>query len=91
MGIGLIATVAAGDVPGGVAGGVIVASAVIGGSATTVSGVADVAGAATKTDVHEAQEVLDATGNLPGLAVTAASGGNLKAGQTIRFINVPNK
>jgi succinyl-CoA synthetase beta subunit len=48
-------------------------------------GVTDVAGAATKTDVHEAQEALDATSNLPGLAVTAA-GGNLKAGQTAATI-----
>ena len=82
LGLGLIATAAGGDVPGGVAGAVILSSAVLGGTVTTVSGVADVAGAATKTDVHEAQEALDATSNAAGLVVTAATGGNMKAGQT---------
>jgi RHS repeat-associated protein len=87
LGIGLIATVALGDVPGGVAGAVIVASAGIGGAATFVSGTVDVAGAASNTDVSEAQEVLEATGNLPGLVVTDATGGNLKAGQTAATIS----
>ena len=54
----------------------------MGGTATAVSGTADVLGAATKTDVSKGQEVLEATGNLPGLVTTVATGGNLKAGQT---------
>jgi hypothetical protein len=78
----LIATAAFGDAPGGVAGVLLVASAALGGASTAVSGVADVAGAATHTDVSKAQDALDATGNLGGLVVTAASGGNFKAGQT---------
>src|SRR3977135_1079943 len=49
LGIGLVAAAAAGDVPGGVAGALILTSAVIGGTATAVSGTADVLGAATKT------------------------------------------
>ena len=86
MGIGLVATAAVGDAPGGVAGALILTSAVLGGTVTTVSGVTDVLGATTHTDVSKAQEALDATSNLPGLAVSAA-GGNLKAGQTVATIS----
>jgi hypothetical protein len=82
LGIGLVATAAGGDVPGGVAGALILTSAVMGGTATAVSGTVDVLGAATKTDVSKGQEALEATGNLPGLVATVATGGNLKAGQT---------
>lgn len=82
LGIGLVGTAAFGDAPGGVAGALILTSAVIGGTATAVSGTADVLGAATKTDVSKGQEALEATGNLPGLVTTVATGGNLKAGQT---------
>jgi len=82
LGIGLVGTAAFGDAPGGVAGALILTSAVMGGTATAVSGTADVLGATTKTDVSKAQEALEATGNLPGLVTTVATGGNLKAGQT---------
>ena len=81
LGVGLVATTAFGDAPGGVAGALILTSAAIGGTATAVSGTADVLGAATKTDVSKGQEALEATGNLPGLVTTVATGGNLKAGQ----------
>lgn len=77
-----MATAAFGDIPGGVAGALILTSAVIGGTATAVSGTADVLGVSTKTDVSKAQGALEATGNLPGLVTTVATGGNLKAGQT---------
>ena len=82
LGVGLILTVAGGDIPGGAAGALLIASASITGATTTVSGVADVAGAATKTDTKEATEALEATSNLPGLVTAVAFGGNLKAGQT---------
>ena len=86
LGVGLVATAAFGDAPGGVAGALILTSATLGGTVTTVSGVTDVLGATTHTDVSKAQEALDATSNLPGLAVSAA-GGNLKAGQTVATIS----
>jgi hypothetical protein len=86
LGVGLVATAAFGDAPGGVAGALILTSATLGGTVTTVSGVTDVLGATTHTDVSKAQEALDATSNLPGLAVSAA-GGNLKAGQTVAAIS----
>lgn len=66
LGVGLVATTAFGDVPGGVAGALIVTSAILGGTTTAVSGVADVVGTATKTDVSKGQEALEATSNLPG-------------------------
>jgi hypothetical protein len=47
----------------------------------------DIAGAATRTDVSKGQDVLDATSNLPGLAVTAATGGNLNAGKAAATIS----
>jgi hypothetical protein len=78
----LIATLAVGDVPGGITGAVLVGSALLTGTTVGVSGVADVAGAATKTNVNEATEALEATSNFPGLVTTVATGGNLKAGQT---------
>jgi len=66
---------------GGVAtAGVIFA--VQGAVAMGVSGVADIAGAATKTDVSQANKALDAVSNPAGLLVTAATGGDLKKGAT---------
>ncbi len=76
-----MATAAGGDAPGGAAGAAILFSAVLGGTTTAVSGTVDVIGAATKTDVSKGQEALEATGNLPGLVTTAATGGNLTAGK----------
>ena len=81
LGIGLVGTAAFGDVPGGVAGALLLTSAALGGTTTAVSGAIDVLGAATKTDVSKGQEALEATGNLPGLVTTVATGGNLKAGK----------
>src|SRR5271156_109402 len=86
LGIGLIATVATGDVPGGAAGALLIAGAGIGAASTGVSGTMDIVGAATGTDVSKAQDALDATSNLPGLAVTAATG-NLNAGKAAATIS----
>ncbi len=81
VGVGLVVSAGAGDVPGGAWGGAILASVTLGGTSTVVNGATEILGAATQTDVREAQDVLNSTSNLPGLAVTAASGGNLKAGE----------
>jgi RHS repeat-associated protein len=54
--------------------------AVQGAVAMGVSGVTDIAGAATKTDVSEANKALEAVSNPAGQIVTAATGGNLEAG-----------
>ncbi len=81
IGVGLVATAAVGDVPGGAVGATVVGSVVLGGTTTAVSGVADVAGAATNTNVQPATEALDATGTFGGLVVTAATGGNMEAGK----------
>ena len=85
VGVGLILTVAGGDVPGGVAGAVLVANTALGGTVSAVSGTAQILGAATNTNTKEAQEVLGATSTLPGL-VTAAAGGNLKAAETVTTV-----
>jgi hypothetical protein len=58
-----------------------VANAALTGTAIAVKGIIDVTGAATKTDVSRADQALEATGNLGGLAATAASRGNLKVGE----------
>jgi RHS repeat-associated protein len=92
LGGALVGTAALGDEPGAVAGGAITfnalktVSAALSGTVTAVSGVTDVAGAATHTDVSGAQGALSATGNLGGLVVTAATGGNLKAGDAAATI-----
>jgi RHS repeat-associated protein len=83
IGLGLIMTVAFGDVPGGALGAVMVANAAIGGTATTVSGTTQIIGAATKTDTEEAQTALAAVGTIPGTVTAAVTGGNLKAGETV--------
>jgi len=82
LGVGLVATAATGDVPGGVAGALLVTNATLGGTATAVSGTTQIIGAATNTDTTAAQDALSATSSLPGLA-TAAATGNLKAAQTV--------
>ena len=87
LGVGLIATVAVGDAPGGALGAALVASAALGGAVTEVSGTMDVAGAAANVDVSKGQEFLDATGNFAGLSATAVSGGNLKVGQATTTIS----
>jgi RHS repeat-associated protein len=82
LGVGLVATAAGGDAPGGVAGTLLIANAAFGGAVTAVSGTVDVMGAATHTEVKPATDALEATGNLPGL-VTLAATGNIQAGQTV--------
>jgi len=86
VGVGLVLTAAYGDLPGGALGATLIGSATLGGTATAVSGSVDVIGAATHRDVSGANDVLDATGNFPGLAVTAATG-NLKAGKVAATIS----
>jgi len=64
-------------------GGLSTAVSVIGvgaGTSAFVKGVTQVVGAATDTDVKEATEALDATRNPAGLLTTAATGGNMQAG-----------
>jgi RHS repeat-associated protein len=85
LGVGLVATAAGGDVPGGVAGALLVGNTVLGGTATAVSGTAQIIGTATNTNTTSAQDALSATSSGPGL-VTAASGGNLNAAQTVTTI-----
>ncbi|MEQ1886867.1 MAG: RHS repeat-associated core domain-containing protein [Bryobacteraceae bacterium] len=80
VGVGLVATIAVGDVPGSAAGAVMVASATISATTTGVSGVADVMGVATNTNVKEGQKALEAVSNIPAMVTTAATGGNLEAG-----------
>jgi hypothetical protein len=55
-------------------------SAALGGGTTAVSGVMDIGGSATYTDVSQATSALSAVSNLGGLVTTAATG-NIKAGQ----------
>ena len=85
VGVGLVATAAAGDVPGGVVGALLITNAAIGGTATAVNGTTQIIGAATHTDTSKARETISATSTLPGLA-TAAAGGNLKAAATVSTI-----
>ena len=89
LGIGLVATAAVGDVPGGIAGGLILANAALGGTVTVAHGTATIIGAASPENAegaNQAKEVLDATSTLPGLATTALSGGNVKAGQVVSTV-----
>ena len=53
---------------------------VLGGTSTAVSGTTQVIGAMTNTDTTKGQEALGAVGTPAGLITTAATGGNLKAG-----------
>ena len=80
--VGLVATAAGGDVPGGVAGGSWWVITVLGGTATAVGGTAQIISTATDTNTTSAQGALSATSSGPGL-LTAASGGNLNAAQTV--------
>ncbi|MFZ5983095.1 MAG: RHS repeat-associated core domain-containing protein [Acidobacteriota bacterium] len=86
LGVALVASALVGDAPGGTVGALLLTSAVMGGTATAVSGTAEILGEATNTDVSAAAEALEASGNLGGLLSTAASGGDLekgKAGATV--------
>ena len=80
IGVGLVATAAFGDVPGGVVGAGLVTSTVIGGTATAVNGTTQIMGAATHTDTSEAREAVSAVSTLPGVATVIATNGNIKAG-----------
>ncbi len=81
VGVGLIATVAGGDLPGGAMGTILVANTVMGAATTTVSGTVELAGAAANTDVSDAQRGISAVSNLGAVVTTAATGGNLEAGK----------
>ena len=80
IGVGLMATVAGGDLPGGALGASLAANSAISAAAWITAGTVQMAGAATDTDVSKGTEGLSATGNLWGLAVTAISGGNIELG-----------
>jgi hypothetical protein len=82
VGVGLIATIAVGDVPGSIVGVGLVASGTIGAVTSVVSGTTDVVGAATNSNVDAAQKGLDSVSNLPALVTTAATG-NPEAGSTV--------
>jgi len=71
LGVGLVGTVAFGDAPGGALGVGLILSATLGGTTTAVSGVADIAGNHTNTDVIEANEVLEHTSTVSGLVFSA--------------------
>ena len=87
LGVGLVATAAFGDAPGGVAGVLLIASEGVGGAATAVSGTADIMGAATNTDVKKGDAALAAAGNLAGLVATDVSGGNPRVGAAVATIS----
>jgi RHS repeat-associated protein len=81
--VGAVATVgvaAASEVPTGGLATAGVIFAVQGAVAMGVSGVTDIAGAATKTDVSDANNALDAVSNPAGQIVTAATGSLEKGG-----------
>jgi RHS repeat-associated protein len=82
VGGGLVATIAGGDVPGSVVGVGLVVSGTISAVASVVSGVTDVTGAATNTNVEGAQKALDSVSNVPALVTTAATG-NPQAGAAV--------
>ena len=82
VGAGLVGTIAGGDIPGGVVGAGLVVSGTISAVSSVVSGVTDLAGAATKTDVQGAQNALDSVSNVPALVTTAATG-NPTAGAAV--------
>jgi len=80
LGVATVAVSLGGEVG---TGGLSTAISVVGvgaGTSTFVKGVTQVVGAATKTDVKEATEALDATRNPAGLLTTAATKGNMQAG-----------
>ena len=81
-GVGLVATIAGGDVPGSIAGVGLVVSGTISATASFVSGVTDLAGAATNTNIESAQKGLDSVSNVPALVTTAATG-NPGLGSTV--------
>lgn len=85
IGLGVLASTMGGN-PTGPGGAVLVANGVVVSAASFAAGTANTAGALTNTDVSQATEVLSATSNLGGLATTAATGGNLEAGQTAATI-----
>ncbi len=80
VGLGLMATIAGGDVPGSTVGTLLVANTAISAAAWITAGTVQMAGAATDSDVSKGTEGLSATGNLGGLVVTAISGGNIELG-----------
>lgn len=65
------------------AGGLLVANAALGGTASFVSGTTQIVGTATHTDTTEARETLSSTSTLPSRVTAAASGGNLKAADAV--------
>lgn len=85
LGVGLIGTASVGN-PTSVLGVAVVAGSLMGGASMTVSGVTDLAGAATSTDTSKGTDALSATSNLPGLATTAVTGGNIEAGKIVANI-----
>lgn len=85
IGLGVLASTMGGN-PTGPGGAVLVANGVVVSATSFAVGTANTAGALTNTDVSQATEVLSATSNLGGLATTAATGGNLEAGQTAATI-----
>ncbi len=85
IGIGLVATVSVETCRAGSPGLCWLPIQRLGGAAMGVNGVTDVVGAATNTDVKPATEALEATSNLPGLALTAATG-NIQFGRTVATI-----
>jgi len=82
VGVGLVATIAGGDVPGSVVGVGLVVSGTLSAVGSVVSGVTDVAGAATNTNAEAAQKGLDGVSNLPAL-VTSAATGNVETGAAV--------
>ena len=80
VGVGLMTTLAGGDVPGSTFGAALAANSVISAAAWMTTGTVKMVGAATNTNVTTGIDGLSATGNLGGLVVTAASGGNIERG-----------
>ena len=85
VGVGLVATIAVGDAPGGAVGVGLVVSGTISAVASVVSGTTDVLGASTNTNVEPAQKALDSVSSVPALLTTVATG-NLEAGATVGTI-----
>jgi RHS repeat-associated protein len=73
VGVGLVATIAGGDVPGSIVGVGLVVSGTLSAVGSVVSGVTDVAGAATKTNVEAAQKGLEGVSSLPALVTSVAT------------------
>lgn len=81
IGLGVLASTVGGN-PTGPVGASLVANGVVVSATSFAAGTANTAWVLTNTDVSQATEGLSATSNLGGLAATAATGGNLEAGQT---------